>query len=50
MVDVSEKTVLNGIGLMIIATMLFSVMHASIKFMSASMHPFEIAFFRNLFG
>ena len=50
MVDVREKTVLNGIGLMIIATMLFSVMHASIKFMSASMHPFEIAFFRNLFG
>ena len=50
MVDISEKTVLNGIGLMIIATMLFSVMHASIKFMSASMHPFEIAFFRNLFG
>ena len=50
MIDASEKTVLNGIGLMIIATVLFSIMHASIKFMSTSMHPFEIAFFRNLFG
>jgi len=50
MIDVTEKTVLNGIGLMIIATVLFSIMHASIKFMSTSMHPFEIAFFRNLFG
>ena len=45
-----NKSVLNGIGLMIIATMLFSLMHATIKHMSSSMHPFEIAFFRNLFG
>ena len=45
-----NKSVLNGIGLMIIATVLFSVMHASIKYMSSSLHPFEIAFFRNLFG
>ena len=46
----NNKSVLNGIGLMIIATVLFSVMHASIKHMSSNMHPFEIAFFRNLFG
>ena len=46
----NNKSVLNGIGLMIIATVLFSIMHASIKHMSSSMHPFEIAFFRNLFG
>jgi drug/metabolite transporter (DMT)-like permease len=46
----NNKSVLNGIGLMIIATVLFSVMHASIKYMSSSLHPFEIAFFRNLFG
>ena len=45
-----NKSVLNGIGLMIVATILFSVMHATIKHMSSSMHPFEIAFFRNLFG
>ena len=50
MIDASEKTVLNGIGLMIIASVLFSIMHASIKFMSTSMHPFVIVFFRNLFG
>ena len=46
----NNKSVLNGIGLMIIATVLFSIMHASIKHMSSNMHPFEIAFFRNLFG
>ena len=46
----NNKSVLNGIGLMIIATVLFSIIHASIKYMSSSMHPFEIAFFRNLFG
>ena len=50
MQDNNNKSVLNGIGLMIIATILFSVMHASIKYMSSSLHPFEIAFFRNLFG
>ncbi len=46
----NNQSVLNGIGLMVMATVLFSVMHASIKFMSSSLHPFEIAFFRNLFG
>ena len=50
MQNMNNKSVLNGIGLMIIATVLFSVMHASIKYMSSSLHPFEIAFFRNLFG
>ena len=50
MQNINNKSVLNGIGLMIIATVLFSVMHASIKYMSSSLHPFEIAFFRNLFG
>ncbi|MDG2001122.1 MAG: DMT family transporter [Alphaproteobacteria bacterium] len=50
MQNIKNKSVLNGIGLMIIATVLFSVMHASIKYMSSSLHPFEIAFFRNLFG
>lgn len=50
MQNINNKSVLNGIGIMIIATVLFSVMHASIKHMSSNMHPFEIAFFRNLFG
>ncbi|MCB9946559.1 MAG: DMT family transporter [Rhodospirillaceae bacterium] len=40
----------RGIGLMLLSTLCFSVMHASIRHMSASLHPFEIAFFRNLFG
>ena len=35
---------------MILATILFSIMHASIKYMSSNLHPFEIAFFRNFFG
>ena len=35
---------------MILATLLFSIMHASIKHISSDIHPFEVAFFRNLFG
>ena len=35
---------------MILATLLFSIMHASIKHISSEIHPFEVAFFRNLFG
>ena len=40
----------RGILLMILATILFSIMHASIKHISSGIHPFEVAFFRNLFG
>ncbi|PPR28707.1 MAG: Riboflavin transporter [Alphaproteobacteria bacterium MarineAlpha9_Bin2] len=40
----------RGIILMILATLLFSIMHASIKHISSDIHPFEVAFFRNLFG
>jgi drug/metabolite transporter (DMT)-like permease len=32
------------------ATVVFSGMHATIRHASAGMHPFEIAFFRNMFG
>jgi drug/metabolite transporter (DMT)-like permease len=32
------------------STIAFSGMHAMIRYGSAEMHPFEIAFFRNLFG
>ena len=35
---------------MILSTILFSIMHASIKHISSGIHPFEVAFFRNLFG
>ena len=41
---------LRGILWMLLATMFFSAMHGSIRHASADMHPFEIAFFRNLFG
>jgi drug/metabolite transporter (DMT)-like permease len=50
MFDINNKTPLRGVTLMIIATILFSIMHATIKYMSSSLHPFEIVFFRNLFG
>ena len=50
MAEIKENSAIRGITIMIAATILFSIMHASIKFMSNNLHPFEIAFFRNLFG
>jgi drug/metabolite transporter (DMT)-like permease len=41
---------LRGLGLMLGSTLLFAAMHASIRHLSGDLHPFEIAFFRNLFG
>ena len=46
----SSRNALRGILWMLLATMFFSAMHGSIRHASAGMHPFEIAFFRNLFG
>jgi drug/metabolite transporter (DMT)-like permease len=39
---------LRGMLLMVLAGLFFASMHASIRFVSAEIHPFEIAFFRNL--
>ena len=39
-----------GIALIVIGSALFAAMHAGVRFVSAGVHPFEIAFFRNLFG
>ncbi len=39
-----------GIALIVIASALFAAMHGGVRFVSAGVHPFEIAFFRNLFG
>lgn len=39
-----------GMCLMLISTALFSSMHGVVRFASAELHPFEVAFFRNLFG
>ena len=41
---------LAGVLMMAIAAVAFSVMHAGIRHVSAEMHPFEIAFFRVVFG
>ena len=35
---------------MVASTMLLAVMHAMVRHVSAGLHPFEVAFFRNLFG
>lgn len=40
----------RAIGLMIMATFLLSVMLGLIRFVSFELHPFEVVFFRNLFG
>jgi drug/metabolite transporter (DMT)-like permease len=42
--------VLTAVLLMLAATLLFSLMHASIRHVTAEVHPLEAAFFRNLFG
>lgn len=39
-----------GAALMIVATMCFVCMQALIRKMGTELHPFEVAFFRNLFG
>ncbi len=41
---------IRGMLLLLCATILFSVMHALIRHVGENQHPFEMAFFRNLFG
>lgn len=40
----------GGMLLMIVSTALFSAMHGVVRYVSADLHPFEVAFFRNVFG
>lgn len=40
----------KGIALMVMGTAFFAAMHGSVRYVSAEVHPFEIAFFRNVFG
>jgi drug/metabolite transporter (DMT)-like permease len=35
---------------MLVSTIFFASMHACVRFVSAEIHPFEVTFFRNLFG
>jgi drug/metabolite transporter (DMT)-like permease len=41
---------LRGVLYMLASTLLFSLMHASVRHVSGHLHAFQIAFFRNLFG
>jgi drug/metabolite transporter (DMT)-like permease len=41
---------LRGIALMFVSTFFFAAMHGSIRYLSATIHPFEIALFRNVFA
>ena len=41
---------LAGIGFMMLACVLFGAMHVGVRHVTQSIHPFEAAFFRNLFG
>jgi drug/metabolite transporter (DMT)-like permease len=40
----------NGILLMLIATVADGCLLSAVRYLSAELHPFELAFFRNLFG
>ena len=40
----------RGIVLMCLSTVAFSIMHALVRFVSEVLLPFQIAFFRNIFG
>ena len=40
----------RGIVMILIATVAFAIMHTAIRWLSDELHPFQIAFFRNLFG
>ena len=41
---------LKGIAFMVLACVFFGVMHVGVRHVTQSIHPFEAAFFRNLFG
>ncbi len=40
----------TGIALIVVGSAFFATMHGGVRFVSAEVHPFEIAFFRNVFG
>lgn len=40
----------TGIVLVVAASAFFACMHASVRYVAADMHPWEVGFFRNLFG
>lgn len=46
----AAPAVLRGILMMCVSSVFFSVMHVLVRYASAELPPFQIAFFRNLFG
>ena len=46
----SQTPVMRGIVLMCLSTIAFSIMHGLVRFVSEVLPPFQIAFFRNIFG
>lgn len=46
----NRPVVSRGMLLMLLAAMLLSTMHAIVRHLGSELHPFEISFFRNLFG
>ncbi|MEX0279757.1 MAG: DMT family transporter [Arenibacterium sp.] len=46
----AQSGAMRGAILMILSTVCFAVMHAAVRHVSHSLPPFQIAFFRNLFG
>jgi drug/metabolite transporter (DMT)-like permease len=46
----SEGSIARAIALIILSTVFFAVMHALVRHITQQIHPFEVAFFRNLFG
>ena len=45
-----QTPVIRGIVLMCLSTIAFSIMHGLVRFVSEVLPPFQIAFFRNIFG
>ena len=45
-----QSPVMRRVVMMCLSTVAFAVMHLSVRVVSAELHPFQIAFFRNLFG
>lgn len=46
----SQSPVMRGVIMMCLSTVAFATMHLSVRVVSAELDPFQIAFFRNLFG
>ncbi|MEM7545823.1 MAG: DMT family transporter [Pseudomonadota bacterium] len=45
-----QSPVMRGVQMMCLSTVAFAFMHFAIRFVSAELHPFQIAFFRNIIG